>query len=111
MSNPNWSVKKNRKVARRGMAQVRAKFATTCPGCSKPTKVGDPIFRNALEQWVCARCARPTSTANVGEAPPRTVDWEHDESHVPHSTSYPCDTCDALPVVRNVDELVATRTT
>ena len=111
MSNPNWSAKKNRKVARRGMAQVRAKFAATCPGCSNAMKVGDAIFRNALDQWVCGSCARPTSAAKVTEARRRTVDWEHDEAHAPHSMSYPCDICDALPELRDVEKLVASRTT
>ena len=109
MSNPNWSPKQNRRAARRGIVQVRAKFAATCPGCSSNMKIGDAIFRNPLDQWVCQQCARPA--AKVREAPPRRVQWELDESHVPHSMSYPCDICDELPVLRDVEKPVASRTT
>ena len=109
MSNPNWSPKKN-KVTSAGIAHTRCKIAdSVCPRCKEPIRVGATIYRYD-NQWVCIGCARPAKVPVVRHVTkPRQPDWEHDTRHVPHSMSYPCDTCDQLPVLRDVDRYQRTR--
>lgn len=114
MSNPNWASKKNQAAKRRAVRAKRAECRINgahCRQCRKSIKLGDDIYLDPDDRWICLNCIHviEARTPATGDTTRKPTGWEHDDTHVPHSMSYPCDTCAKIPVIRDIADLLETR--